>query len=236
MIRERLLLCHAAFAGLTAVTLSRAIVALATQGHVHPYFEFWRATRWPLALLAAAAALEAFWRVASHFRNMRGFGWILLGGVSGVGSLAAWLVTSMNSRLDGSLRGPLVLEECVEVGLMIVAVLSLGFFRRISSIPVRPNAVRHMMILALLFGCSFGGNFIELWSPAHGSFAANFLITLGLAVCYSLWVVSISRSGEALPFPVPPPASREDMEELDAWDRRLYAEGKGVIEGRKDSR
>jgi hypothetical protein len=230
MTRERLYLRNAAFAGLTILTSSRAVFSLASRGHVHPYFEFWRATMWPLALLGAAAAVEAFWRLALHFRNMRGFGSILLGVIIGVAVLAARIVTAMNSTWDGPVRGPLAFEECVEVALMIVAILSLGFFRSISSMPVRPNAVRHLMILSFLFGTSFFGNFIELVNPAHGAFVANVMITLGLAMSYWWWAIVMRRSGEILPFPIPPLTSAEEIEGLKAWDRRLYAEGKGVID------
>ena len=235
MVRERLYVQHAAFCGMTMVTLSRGIFILASRGHVHPYLEFWKATQWPLALLGAAAAVEAFWRLALHFRNVKGFGSILLGVIVGVAALAAWIVTALNSRWDSPLRGPITFEECVEVALMVVAILSLSFFRSISSIPVRPNAIRHLLILSFLFGSSFAGNLIELVHPVIGTFAANVTISAGLAVGYCWWAVWMRRSGEALPFPVPPLATPEEMEALNAWDRRLYAEGKGVIDRRNNS-
>src|ERR1700735_586131 len=68
----RIVARHALFCAM--VTLSLARSALSLNGHLHPYLEFWTATQWPMAILEAGAAVEAFWRVAADFRNMRGFG------------------------------------------------------------------------------------------------------------------------------------------------------------------
>jgi hypothetical protein len=229
VVRERLFLRHAAFFALVALTLSRAVVALATWGHVHPYLEFWKATEWPLALAGAAAAIEAFWRLALHFRNVRGFGLVLLGAIIGVAAIAGGCVTAMNSRWDGPLRGPLMFGECVELAIMLVAILSLAFFRLVPAIPVRPNSIRHLLILASLFGSSFAGSFLLLVTRWQQVFAANLTITAGMALSYWWWALRMNRSGEVLPFALPPVASAEQMEALNEWDRRLYARGEAML-------
>ncbi len=228
-LREGLLARHVAFVGLTTLTLSREVVDLVSRGHPHPYVEFWRATQWPIALLGACAAIEAFWRLALHFRNIRGFGSILLGGIAGVAAMAALAVTAINSEWTGWLRGPLRFEECVELGLMLVAILSLAFFRLVPSIPVRPNSIRHLLILVTLFGSQFAGNFIGLVSAGQWRFSANLTITAGLAVSYTLWVFLMKRAGEFLPFSAPPVMSAEEISALDEWDRQLYAEGSAAL-------
>jgi hypothetical protein len=230
IIRERLFFRHVAFFALMALTLSRAIVALVSRGHLHPYLEFWKATRWPLTLLGAAAAIEAFWRLAMHFRNVRGFGFILLGVIAGVAAAVAWIVAAMNSKWDGPLRGPFMFEECVELALMLVTMFSVAFFRLVPAIPVRPNSIRHLLVLSSLFGSSFAGTFIGLVSRGQGWFAANLTITAGMAVSYWWWALRINRSGEVLPFPIPPMASLGEIEALNELDRRLYAEGNALLD------
>jgi hypothetical protein len=121
-------------------------------------------------------------------------------------------------------------EECVELALMIVAMLSLGFFRLVPAIPVRPNSIRHLLVLSSLFGSSFAGNFIVLVSLGQGVFTANLTIAVGMAVSYWWWALRMNRSGEVLPFAVPPMASLEQIEALNEWDRRLYAEGKAMLD------
>jgi len=224
--REQLLLRHAAFIGLTLLTLSREIYAMVSP---YKYIGFWKLTQWPIAVMGACAAIEAFWRLALHFRNIRGFGFILLGAITGVSAIAALTVTVLNTKWDGPLRGPITFEECVELALMLIAMLSLSFFRLVPSIPVRPNAVRHLLILVGLFAAQFAGNFIGLVSRGQWRFTANFFITGGLAVSYIMWALLIKKSGEKLPFAVPPVMSPEQIAALDKWDRKLYAEGKAIL-------
>ena len=235
LIHENLLVRHAAFFGFTLVALSRSIASLVSHGHLHPYLEVWRATQWPLALFGAAAAIEAFWRLALHFRNVRGFGFILLFGISSIAAASSWFVVAMNSRWEGPLHGPLIFEESVEFALLIVVLLALAFFRMIRSIPIRPNSIRHVLILSFLFGTSFAGNFVGLASRGNWRFSANIIITLGLAMSYWSWTISMNRSGETLPFPLPAMASAEAMHALEDWDQRLYAEGKAIMSDLDDA-
>src|ERR1700733_2880157 len=157
-----------------------------SRGHLHPYFEFWTATQGPLALLGAAAAIEAFWRLALHFRNVRAFGFVLLGGIPGVAAMATWIVAAMNSKWHGPLSGRLRFEECVELALMIVAMLSLGFFRLAPSIPVRPASRCRSVRLA--FSDSLGG--------AAPSISSKLPSTLSGSKC--------SDGAPAPPAPTPP--------------------------------
>lgn len=228
-LREGLLARHIAFVGLTTLTLSREVVDLLSRGHPYPYVQFWKATQWPIALLGACAAIEAFWRLALHFRNVRGFGSILLGGITGVAVIAALAVTAINSEWKGWLRGPIIFEECVELGLMLVAMLSLAFFRLVPSIPVRPNSIRHLLILVALFGSQFAGDFVGLVSRGQWRFTANFIITAGIAASYTVWALRMKRAGELLPFAVPPVMTAEEIAALDEWDRQLYAEGNAAL-------
>jgi hypothetical protein len=226
---EGLALRHAAFLALTAVTLSREVVDLAVRGHYDPYFYFWKATQWPLAILGACAAIEAFWHLARHFRNVRSFGFILLGVISAVAALVALTVTVINSRWHGALSGALMFEECAELGLMLISILSLAFFRLLPSIPVRPNSIRHLLILFTLFGFAFAGNFVGLLSLGQWRFTTNLIITAGIALPYFVWAAVMKKSGETLPFPMPPLMSIAEIRALDEWDRRLYSEGSAVL-------
>jgi hypothetical protein len=235
LIHDNLYVRHAAFFGFTLVALTRSIASIVSHGHLHPYLEVWHATQWPLALLGAAAAIEAFWRLALHFRNVRGFGFILLIGIIGVAAGSSWFVAALNSRWDGPLHGPLMFEESVECALTIVVLLSLAFFRMVPSIPIRPNSVRHVLILSFLYGTSFVGNFVGLASRGHGRFSANLIVTLGLAITYWSWTIKMNRSGESLPFPVPAMSTAEAMQALNDWDQRLYAEGNAIINDLDDA-
>jgi hypothetical protein len=228
LFRERLLSRHVAFLGFTLLAFTRSLASVVSRGHLHPYFEIWKATQWPLALLGAAVAVEAFWRLALHFRNVRGFGLILLSGLICLGATSAWLVAAINSKWDGPLHGPLMFEECAEISLVVVVLVSLGFFRLIPSVPIRANAVQHILILTLLYGSSFVGNFVALASRGTARFTANLIITSGLAVSYWWWTLRMTRSGEKLPFALPAVTSDETLQALDALDRRLYAEGNAM--------
>lgn len=197
----RLVARYTWFCGMATLSLARS--ALALNGQLHPYQEFWTATQWPMAILGAGAALEAFWRVAAHFRNTRGFGIILLSVIVSVAaSVAAW-VGLLRAHWNGPLRGALLFNQYTQLGLLVITLLSVAFVWQFSSVPIRPNARRDLLALAVLFGAYFVGNLLGQAGRGEWRFLPNLLINVGTVVAYSWWAIRTTSGGERLPFPHP---------------------------------
>ena len=181
---------------------------------MHPYLEFWKATAMACAkrcygaacrdrsFLAPGPSFSQYSRVwiCSSWRDPRrsGDGWL---GGHGHEFQMGWAVA--RTPHAGGVRRTVAVA-------VLVAMLSLAFFRLVPSIPVRPNSIRHLLILLTLFSALVVrgqlyrlGDPAELWcaQPDHHHRFGDFVLVVGAG-----WM---NRSGEDLPFPVPPLASRE---------------------------
>jgi len=218
----RLAARHALFCAMVTLSLARSVLAL--NGHLHPYLEFWTATQWPTAILEAGAALEAFWRIAAHFRNMRGFGVVLLGVIVSVAVTVSAGVGLVRAHWNGPLRGALLFGQYTQLGLLVITLLSVAFFWQASGVPIRPNAVRQLLALAILFGSSFVGNFLGQASHGQWRFLANLVIGVGTVVAYGWWAVRTTSAGERLPFSTAPPISMKEFAAAEATDEQAARE------------
>jgi hypothetical protein len=217
----RLVTRYAFFCGMATLSLARS--ALVMNG-LHPYQEFWTATQWPMALLGAGAAVEAFWRVAAHFRNIRGFGMILLGVMVSVAATVAVGVGLLRAHWNGPLRGALLFNQYTQLGLLVITLLSLAFVWQFSGVPIRPNAIRHLLALAVLFGSYFVGNFLGQASHGEWRFLPNLVINVGTVVAYGWWAIRTTAAGERLPFPKAPPLSMKEFAAAEAKDEQAARE------------
>jgi len=222
LVSCRLAARYAWFCGM--VTLSLARSALSLTGHAHPYLSFWTATQWPLALLAAGAAIEAFWRVAEHFRNLRGFVAILLGVMVSVAVTVAAGVGLLRAHWNGPLRGALLFDQYTQLGLLVITLLSVAFFWQFPGVPIRPNATRQLLALAILFGSYFAGNFLGQAGRGEWRFLPNLVIATGTVVAYGWWAIRTTSAGELLPFPQPRPLSMPEFAAAEATDERAAQE------------
>jgi hypothetical protein len=213
---------HVFFCALTIVLCARSI--LAATGSLHPIYEFWMATQWPVAALQAAAAIEAFWGLASHFRGIRNFGWMLLAVILSVAAVAAASIWFFRTRWDSPLRVPLLLDQYTGLWLVLAALLSLAFFRQFPKVPVRPNAIRHLIALTILFGGNFIAYSISQLSRGQARFSTNLVIYCGAILAYSWWVLKINRAGEQLPFAPPPPRTNAEFDTVEAAHRHSARE------------
>ena len=205
------------------VTLSLQSV-LSLNGHLHPYLEFWTATQWPVAILEAGAAVEAFWLVAAHFRNIRGFGWILLGVMMSVAATVAAGVGLLRAHWNSPLRGALLFGQYTYLALLVITLLSVVFFWQFSGVPIRPNATRHLLALAVLFGSNFVGSFLAQASHGEWRFLSNLVILVGTVAAYSWWAIRTTSAGELLPFPKASPLSMQEFTAAEAADEQAARE------------
>ena len=200
----------------------RSIVLLAVggwHGKLHPYLEIWNGTQGITFALEGAACTEAFWKLAFHFRNVKIFGTIVFSfiAIMAVG-LSYSLVAIWTGRWEsGVLRTAILMEE-IALASIVVALLSYLFFRQFPSVPIRPNATRHLYVLVLLFGSQFASAFFAQSSQRTWVFLSNVLINVA-NLTYAVWAVVIRPSGEELPFPAPAPLSPEEFNAHDAQDR-----------------
>jgi hypothetical protein len=210
------------FCGMVTLSLARSVVGL--NPHPHPYQEFWAATQWPMALLGAGAALEAFWRVAAHFRSLRGFGLILLGVMVSVAATVAVGVGLLRAYWNGPLRSALLFNQYSQLGLLVLTLLSMAFVWQFSGVPIRPNTTRHLLVLAVLFGSYFAGNFLGQASHGEWRFLSNVVINVGTVVAYGWWAAWTRSDGELLPFPKEPPLSMIEFAAAEATDEQAARE------------
>jgi hypothetical protein len=220
---SRLTLRYPLFLLMASCGAVRSIVLLSVggwAGRLHPYLEIWRATQGISFALEAAACLEAFWILALHFRNIRLFGSIVLVFVASIGAALSYSVVAVWSRWWTSpfTQGAILMEH-VALMLIAIALFSLLFFRQFSSVPVKPNAIRHLSILTLLFLSLFISGFFAQSDRHIRVFLANLAFSLGNFAAYGAWALLIRPSGERLPFSPAPPLLDGEFEAAEAQDR-----------------
>jgi hypothetical protein len=213
---------HACFCALTVLSCVGSI--LASTGSLHPYREFWLATQWPIAALQAGAAIEAFWGLARHFRGIRNFAWALLGVILTVTGAAAASVSFLRARWDSPFEAPLLLDQFTGLWLVLTALLSLAFFKQFPKVPVRPNAIRHLAALSILFGANFIAYSMGQLSRGQWRFQTNFVIYCGAILANGWWALTINRDGERLPFAPPPPMTSQEFDAAEAAHRQSARE------------
>jgi hypothetical protein len=206
------------------VLLSLARTAIMPTGRLHPYLEFWQATTWPMTILQAAAAIEAFWLLAGHFRGIRNFGWKLIGVILGVSAVAALAVGFLDRGWNNALRKPVLIDEYTALWMVLTAFLSIVFFAQFPNIPVRPNAVRHLKALSLLFGANLVGYSMLPISRGEWVFLTNLIVASGTVLAYGWWALKINRDGEILPFDPQPPMSNDDFDAAERQHRKASGE------------
>lgn len=214
-----LLRAYPFFFATVLLSLARALVSVATP--LAYYRWFLGETQWPLAVLEAAAVLEAFWGVAAHFRKIRGFGWILVGVIAAISALASALVGILRATWHDPLNGMLLFGMYVYVALLVAALLSLGFFSQFRAVPIRPNSTLHLTVIALWFGLYFLGNFIGQVSRGTSRFLPNMIITAGATLALFWWAAAMNRDGQKLP----EPATAMSVEQFEASEAEYRRKG-----------
>lgn len=232
---SRLAARYPVFTVMTAFGVIRANLLLAGglwSGHLHPYVEIWNATLAPTLALEAAACVEAFWILAMHFRNARIFGALVLGFIAAAGAVLSYSAIAVWSRRWTSpFSQAAALMEHVMLMLIVIALFSLFFFRQFASVPIRPNAIRHLGILIFLFGSMFiAGGFFANSTDRRWGLLANLFITIGPLAAYAAWVLMMKPEGEGLPFSPAPVPSDEEFHAGEARDR--VAVQRGIDEAR----
>ncbi len=164
------------------------------------YVTFYLKTRWVEAACISAGAVEAFWGLARHFRNIRGFGWALIAVIVSVSAGAAGLVGIVRPPWEGAMRVPALIGQFVNVALVLTALLSVAFFRQFRTTPVRPNAILHLRVLGVLFAFSSVGYFIAQVTQAKWATTATLLLVGGPDVAYIWWLIGMRPAGDVLPF------------------------------------
>jgi hypothetical protein len=213
---------HVCFCAMVALSLARSVIT--ANGKLHPIEEFWRATTWPTTILQAAAAIEAFWGLARHFRGIRNFGWALLGVILIVAAAAAATLGLMKTHWNSPLRAPLLVDQYTSLWLVFTAMLSLAFFKQFPKVPVRPNAIHHLAALTALFASNFVGYSIGQLSHGELRFLTNLVIACGVLSAYTWWALKITRDGERLPFAVPSALTKQEFEAAEAAHRQSTRE------------
>jgi hypothetical protein len=208
------------FTLMTAFSAARTlalVIAIESVDKYRLYPQIWERTEGLTLALQAAAAIEAFWILALHFRNIRAFGSILLSVIAAVGAVLAYsVVAGWSGKWSSPLTSTAIVMQRVGLVLILIALLSRLFFRQFPTVPVKPNAIRHLGILTLLYG----GFVLSGFVGAGWNFASNVAVTLGGFVAYSWWTISMTPEGEKLPFSPSPPLSEDDFETADATDRK----------------
>jgi hypothetical protein len=186
---------------------------------VAAYGTFYFHTRWVEAACIAAGAVEAFWGLARHFRNIRGFGWALIAVIVSVSAAAAGVIEIYRPAWNGDMRLPALIGQFVNVALALTALLSVAFFRQFRTTPVRPNAILHVRVLGLLFAFSATGYFVGQASHGQLPFTASLLLDAGPVVAYIWWLVAMKPTGDVLPF-APHIMSAEEYEAAEAEHKK----------------
>jgi hypothetical protein len=195
--------------------------AVGATGRLHPYQEFWFATTWPTTILQAAAAIEAFWFLAGHFRGIENFGWKLLGVIMVTSAAAAITMGTIGRGWNDPLRAPLLIDQFTGLWLVLTAISALLFFSQFTRVPIRPNAITHLTALSILYGTNFTGYSIGVLSHGTMPVLTNLVVTGGVICAYAWWAIKINKKGQSLPFPAEPPMSDSEFDDADAEHREL---------------
>jgi hypothetical protein len=183
------------------------------------YRTFYFNTRWVEAACISAGAVEAFWGLARHFRNIRGFGWALIAVIVSVSAAVAAFFEIYRPEWNGDMRAPALIGQFVNVALVLTALLSVAFFRQFRTTPVRPNAILHLRVLGLLFAFSSLGYFVGQASHGELPFTASLFLTAGPVVAYIWWLIGMKPAGDILPF-APHIMSAEEYEASEAEHKK----------------
>lgn len=221
---SRLAARYPLFTVMVVFSAARSIVLLAVggwAGRVHPYREIFSATLAPSFAVEAAACLEGFWILALHFRNVKIFGSAMLIFFGAIGAAISYALIAVWA---GWWTSPFllmaILMERVALVLICIASLSLIFFRRFPTVPIRPNAIRHLGLLTLYFASQFLSGFFAQSAQYSHVFWANVFVNLGGATVFAAWAALIRPAGEELPFAAAPVLDDRAFEAADARDRR----------------
>jgi hypothetical protein len=208
------------FFAMAAVGAMRGISTLSD--HELTYRLYWFDTQWPIVLLQAAAVIEAFWILADHFRGMYHFARRLLGTILSISALAAGIVGLMKAQFISPIRGAVLVDQYVGLWLLLTAIFCAIFFRQFSEYPIRPNAIRHLKVLTLIFGLNFLANSLLLISPTSDSawrVASFSIFAISGSLSYFWWGMAMNKAGEILPFE-PPTMSDDDYDGPEAGHKR----------------
>lgn len=173
------------------------------------YHVLWNRSVWLDAAIDSCAAIEAFWSVARHFRNMRSFGWILIAVFAGVSAGTAGIVGLVRAHGNSEWGAGLIAKQFLSVSLVLVSLLSIVFFRQFQKIPVRPNAILHLRLLGLFFGLSSLSFFFDQITRTEWRFVSGLLRYPTLSIVLLLWLFKMKMAGEKLPFGAPSLSSEE---------------------------
>jgi hypothetical protein len=206
------------FPGFALMTLffcarsTAALILASIDGNFSAYPGIWTATQAVGLALQSAACVEAFWILARHFRKTNVFGWVLLGALAVVGAAGSLALSAKSPAWDGALRPWLVASQNVTLSLVVVGAFAVLFFRSFANeVPIRPNAIRHNVLLSVLFGGGFVATFIGQASQGQARFLANLVLLSVTAIGYATWAWIVRRDGEQLPFSPRPAASAEEL-------------------------
>jgi hypothetical protein len=172
-------------------------------------------------LFEAAAAIEAFWILATHFRKIKIYGPVMLTLMVAVSSMGTWLVARWRGNWQSPLNSLVMAAQHIAFGSLVLVLLALWWFRQPLDFPIRANAIRHACVLVTLFGTAFLGSFVVQVnrSRSQANFAGNLIITVGATVAYAWWARRMTEGGEALPFDPPAPLTPDQFESAEAADR-----------------
>jgi hypothetical protein len=228
---------YPAFAAMTALYCGRSLVALAAgaiDGNFNDYPRIWSATQAAGLALESAACVEAFWILARHFRRTKAFGWVILAAIATVGGFGSLALRVTDRTWTGTFRSWLLATQHLSLALVVVAALALLFFRMFSTeVPIRPNAMRHSVILSTLFAGGFLASFIGQESMGQARFLTNLVLLMICLGCYGVWAMRMGVAGEVLPFePRPTPSP----DEIEALERQLRAMMQAANSGVRDVR
>jgi hypothetical protein len=173
------------------------------------YTNVWNRTRVPEQTLNALVAIEAFWGLARHFRDIRGFGWALLTIILAVSAGTAGILGILRATWPSPFQWGFLLGQFGNLALFLTALLSRAFFQQFRQIPVRPNAVIHLRVLGLLYGFVGFGFFIGQITKAQWPTLSALPLVAGPQVAYIWWLIAMRRAGEELPFASPVMSAEE---------------------------
>jgi hypothetical protein len=238
-VKSKILQSYPLFVAMTAFAAARGLVVIACGGGLgrpHPYIEIWSATQPYMLFFEAAAAIEAFWILARHFRKIKIYGPVMLTLMVSASSLGTWLVARWRGNWQSPLNALVMAAQHIAFGSLVLVLLALWWFRQPLGFPIRPNAIRHACVLVTLFGTAFLGSFLVQVSRGkmQANFAGNLIITVGATVAYAWWARRMTATDEQLPHDPPvllAPDQFESAEEADrAANRRLRQAGSRTLE------
>ncbi len=200
---------------LSASVLRSAVLMALRPQHAALYRDVMAATGPVLMALETMAALSIFWRLTEQYPNWRKAGSFVLGVISGMGIGGAWLLRMVGVQASVAWQAVYTLQRHWMLGLAIVLLLILRLVRvgqSISSVPVRPIAVRAAQCLAVSCG---GGTVTALLVMQAGlptpawAYAVGPLMGCVNGLLCAAWLPRASAACAA--FTVPPPDNSREV-------------------------